>query len=125
MPDLDGLKIQPVGDGLIDLICPWESVEEFIRQCDREGLAVTGFTWWCHVTGDHRPCGMGGPRSEHFDGWFSELAMDEPISFENNSEYLHYLKDVWPGEREYRPCLWPGFWLEPWRAAPGSGSEKK
>ncbi len=115
MPDLEMLKIQPVGNGLIDLICPWESVEPFVRQCDGAGLTVTGFTWWCHVTGNHRPCGMGGPRSVYFDGWFSELPMDDPVCFDNNAEVLHYLKDVWPRESGYRPCLWPGFWLEEYK----------
>lgn len=56
MPDLEKVKIQPVGNGHIDLICPWESVETFIRRCDGEGLNGTGFTCRCHVTGDHRPC---------------------------------------------------------------------
>lgn len=31
---------------------------------------------------EHEPCGMDGPESAYFAGWFSEIWMDEIITFE-------------------------------------------
>lgn len=105
------LRIQPVGNGLIDLICPFESIQAFVKECEERNILIKGFTWWCHVTEDHKPCGMGGPQSKYFYGWFSEIPMEDLVRFNNNNEYLNYLKNVWPTEKEYHKCYWPAFWL--------------
>ena len=107
------LKVQPVGDGLIDLICPMENADLFITEMDKLGIRIKGFKWWCHVTGDHEPCGMGGPKNKFGEGWFSEvLPMDELISFENNEEYRKFFLYEWKQSGNYKPCVCPGFWLE-------------
>lgn len=112
LEDLTQFKIQQVGNGWIDLICPWEMIEKFLDFCNIQGIKVKGFTWWCHVTDDHEPCGMGGPISQYFDGWFSEIQMDEPCTFETNEGYRVFLLDEWKNSAEYRECYWPAFWLE-------------
>ena len=109
---LEELKIQPAGKGLIDLICPPDRIDAFLDLCNACGAVVRGFTWWCHVTEGHRPCGMGGPRSRYDEGWFSEIPMDGIIALEDNESYREYFKNVWPAEKGYRSCYWPGFWLE-------------
>lgn len=119
---LDNLKIQPVGDGFIDLICPPEHIEAFIDLCNEHRMIIKGFTWWCHVTEGHKACGMGGPKSEYYDGWFSEMPMNEIIKLSdnvswesyvaNNENYRNYFVNEWPKEENYSDCHWPGFWLE-------------
>lgn len=109
---LDKLHIQPVGDGGIDLICSMENVNLFVREMNRLNVKIKGFTWWCHVVDGHEPCGMGGPKSQYYSGWFSEIPMDEVISFDKNEKYLKYLLDEWPYCDEYKACYFPGFWIE-------------
>ncbi len=106
------LKIQPAGKGMIDLICPPEHVGAFLDLCDASGIAVRGFTWWCHVTEGHAPCGMGGPRSRYYDGWFSEIPMEDIVRLPDNEAFRDYFRTAWPKDPDYRPCRWPGFWLE-------------
>ena len=106
------LKIQPVGDGFIDMICPIESINAFIDLCDLIGLRIVGFTWWCHVTDGHEPCGMGGPRSEYGDGWFSEIPMEKIVEMKDNEAYRSFFSTEWPSDPEYRECYRPGFWLQ-------------
>ncbi len=74
-PKLEVLKIQPVGDSLIDLIYSPTQVDSFINLCNVQGVSIRGFTWWCHVVDGHEPCGMDGPKSKYYDGWFSEILM--------------------------------------------------
>ncbi len=109
---LNMLKIQPVGNGLIDLICPLENIDDFIDACNSERIEIKGFTWWCHVTDGHIPCGMGGPKSRYFDGWFSEIRMGDVHKLKDNETYRGYFRNIWPCEDNYHECWWPAFWLE-------------
>ena len=109
---LKDLKIQPVGDGLIDMICPPEHIGDFIDLCTAAGMRIQGFTWWCHVVEGHAPCGMGGPQSKYYDGWFSEIPMDEIIRLTDNESYKDFFGNVWPTAPQYHDCYWPAFWLE-------------
>lgn len=108
---LQRLKIQQVGNGMIDLICSPDHIKDFIVECEKNNIIIKGFTWWCHVTKGHQPCGMGGPESIYFDGWFSEIQMEDIITFETNVEYLDFLLAEWVNSPEYKKCYWPGFWL--------------
>jgi len=105
------LKVQPVGNGLIDLICAPDGVDAFIDFCDENGLRIVGFTWWCHVTEGHEPCGMGGPKSCYYAGWFSEIQMSKIMELNDNESYRDYFRNVWPKDKAYHDCYWPGFWL--------------
>ncbi len=115
MPDNKGLKelkIQPVGEGMIDLICPPESIGAFLDLCEADGSSIYGFTWWCHVTEGHAPCGMGGPKSLYYDGWFSEIPMEDIIRLPDDGAYREFFQNIWPKDKRYHDCWWPGFWLE-------------
>lgn len=103
------LKIQPVGKGFVDLICPIENADLFITEMDKMGIQIKGFSWWCYVTGNHKPCGMGGPKNEFGEGWFSET-MDD-IYFDSNEKYRDFFLNKWKKSIEYKPCYQPGFWI--------------
>lgn len=109
---MEKLHIQPVGNGYIDMICPVQNIGEFIDRIDELGITIKGFTWWCHVHGDHQPCGLGGPRDRYEDGWFSEIPMDKVICFESNKKLKHYLLVEYPDSHEYKECYVPAFWLD-------------
>ncbi len=105
-------RITRIGKGYIDLICPTDMIEPFLRGCTALGLSVTGFTWWCHANESHPPCGMGGPRDCCGDGWYSEIAMEALHTEPDNDRYLRYLCNEWPHSPAYRACFVPGFCLE-------------
>ena len=109
---IDELHVQVVGNGLIDMICPKENIDKFIDEMNRLHIRIYGFTWWCHVTQGHEPCGMGGPADEYGDGWYSEIAMFDVHLFDSNEQIRHYLLEVYPSSKDYRPCYTPAFWLE-------------
>jgi len=74
---LQKYKVQPVGNGYIDCIIMKENLEEFVEELTTLGIVISDVTWWCYVNPDDIdtgcPHGMGGPRSKHYKGWFSEL----------------------------------------------------
>lgn len=123
---LEELKIQPVGDGMIDLICPPSNITTFIDFCKRRGHKIYGFTWWCAADENHSPCGMGGPLSKYFDGWFSEIPMDGLIALKNHDEYRRFFTKEWPESVAYKACYWPAFWLEdPFKIDKNPNQEKR
>ncbi len=76
-------EVQPVGSGYIDCIILQDSLE-FIREVGILGVLVESVSWWCRVDPDESrrtgcPHGMGGPISQHYGGWFSELDYDFPV----------------------------------------------
>lgn len=110
-------KVQPVGWGYIDCITKKDNVPEFISALTSARIHVSGITWWCHcaLEGDEKsgcPHGGGGPRSDLFDGWFSEMYQIPKVEICSNSEIIPYIFSEWPNEQEYLPCLVPAFWLD-------------
>lgn len=102
------LKIVSVG-GFSELICPIENANLFITEMDKMNIQIKEFSWWCHVTDNHKPCGMGGPKNEFGEGWFSETM--ESISFKSNEDYHNFFLHEWRKSSEYKPCYQPGFWI--------------
>ena len=86
---MEELHIQCVGNGYVDMICPTQNIGEFIDYMEELGITIKGFTWWCHVRDGHQPCGLGGPRNQYGDGWFSEIPMNKVICFESNEIILN------------------------------------
>ena len=109
---LTELHVQKFCNGYIDLICPTESVSEFIDKMNDLNIRITGFTWWCHATSNHKACGMGGPKCTSTDGYYSEIQMGHIIEFDNNEEVRNFLLNEYPKSKEYKPCHCPGFWLD-------------
>jgi hypothetical protein len=71
-------KVQPVGNGYIDCIVMKDNLAEFIKEITSLGILITNVSWWCYVNPSNKeltacPHGMGGPTSDYYEGWFSEL----------------------------------------------------
>ncbi len=82
---LDGIfkryKVQPVGYGYVDCITMRDKFEDFVNDISELGVVVNISSWWCYVNPNNPsncgcPQGIGGPLSEYYDGWFSELQND-------------------------------------------------
>ena len=111
--DLDNLiaqcKVQPVGRGYIDCIVSRENVFQFINGLS--DMKVYGLSWWCHCKAQNSSCphGMGGPSSEYYDGWFSEVQLPL-VEFESNEQVIAYLKE--PSDSNIPDCFVPALWLD-------------
>lgn len=70
-------KAQPVGDGYIDIIVSRENYNDFILELYQNNFNITDISWWewCFEN-EISKYGMGGVRSNFYDGWFSELSVD-------------------------------------------------
>ena len=106
------LRMVRVGTGFFEMICPKNSIVEFIDEMNRLHIDITGFTWWCHVTEGHEPCGMGGPRDRYGDGWYSEIEMFAFTTLDSNDAYRRYFTMEYPNSKDYKPCRVPAFSLE-------------
>lgn len=106
------LHLQCVGSGYFEMICPANFILEFIDEMDKLNIDITGFSWWCHVTDGHEPCGMGGPCDIYGDGWYSEIEMFAFTSLGSNAAYRRYFTIEYPNSKEYKPCRVPAFSLE-------------
>ena len=114
------LKIQPVGNGYIDLIVRKENINNFINILNRLDIKIEGITWWCLVESENNTCpqGMGGPKNRYGEGYYSEIPMDEIISFpiidateENNKQYADYIFITSPKDDNFVQSYTPAFWL--------------
>jgi hypothetical protein len=132
---LEKYQVQPVGDGFIDLILDKNISLALIQEFTKLHVAVERLTWWCHVTSETKnelgcPHGMGGPQDVYSEGWFSECVgysdfvvleflnpLDEnsmpPEIFTTKCNELvtNYIKNTFPFEGFYSPCLYVGLWL--------------
>jgi hypothetical protein len=132
---LQKYKVQPAGDGYIDLILDCKSSLQLIDELAKQAIAIETLTWWCNCTPESElkfgcPHGMGGPTNKFGDGWFSECdhypdfvvaeqqssldeASMEPDIFADECAKLviNYIEKKLPDERFYSPCLHPGLWI--------------
>ncbi|MES1181372.1 MAG: hypothetical protein ABUL44_01115, partial [Flavobacterium sp.] len=70
-------KAQPVGHGYIDIIVSRDNYKDFIAELVTNGFTIRGISWWewCPEKKENE-YGLGGPRSQFYNGWFSELSID-------------------------------------------------
>ncbi|PZD97248.1 hypothetical protein DNH61_02485 [Paenibacillus sambharensis] len=70
-------KAQSVGSGYIDCIVLKDKLDQFVNEISSLGILISDVSWWCYVDPANGttecPHGMGGPKSDYFPGWFSEL----------------------------------------------------
>ena len=45
------------------------------------------------------------------DNWYSEIQIEELITFKNYKDFLNYLTIEWKNKTSYKECYVPGFWL--------------
>jgi hypothetical protein len=139
---LAAYQAQPVGDGYIDSILPLDAAVRMVAELEQMSVAIERVTWWCHCTPESRLAlgchhGLGGPRNQFGEGWFSECVFYPDLYLPERGVDLdaadvdpaelavscgrltrHYLEHVLPSEGFYRPCLQPGLWLyvpDDWR----------
>lgn len=112
MEVFERLHIQPAGAGYVDLICSKSNIGVFVDEMDALGVRIVGFTWWCHVNKNHKPCGMGGPKNKYGEGWYSEIAMEKLQNFESNEKVKAFFIEENMKSASYKECYVPGFWLE-------------
>ncbi|WP_203364727.1 hypothetical protein [Bacillus sp. REN10] len=142
-------KVQPVGNGYIDCIVMKNDLKGFIKEITTLGILITDVSWWCYVkpTNDNEstecPHGMGGPESEYYEGWFSELqndffeadvekvnsiinSYDKHSIYSLNMQIIDEIKNMLNTPFRYTPteyiegnkCVMPGLWLlvpEDWK----------
>lgn len=134
-------KVQPVGSGYIDCIVLKNNLENFIKEISALGILITDVSWWCYVNSSDSeakecPHGLGGPESEHYEGWFSELqneafsvdgekvssvlnSYNEHLIYSINMQTLDDIKTMLKIPFKYTPkdyiegnkCVMPGLWL--------------
>ncbi|MBI5295475.1 MAG: hypothetical protein HY869_08360 [Chloroflexi bacterium] len=132
---LEKYKVQPVGNGYIDLIVDKDISLALVHELTKLTVAIERLTWWCHVTSETKnelgcPHGMGGPQNKFGKGWFSECVghpdfvvldainhlnkssmLPEIFSTKSNEVVANYIKNIFPSEGFYSPCLYVGLWL--------------
>lgn len=108
---IEECRITAAGNGYTDLICPKENIKQFVIAVTGLDIKIIGFTLWCYVTENHKPCGMGGPKNKFGNGYYSEMQTDI-IELKNNKEVFDFLLYEWEKQENYKECLVPGFWLK-------------
>ncbi len=123
---LDEYKVQPIGNGYIDLIVSRELYKQFIHTLLNEGFILRSISWW-EWCPNIEVCkyGLGGPKSKFYNGWFSELPIDvddidlSNISIEKatkmvinliESKSIYYPKEI----ITFKDSIWltPAIWLD-------------
>ena len=138
---LNEYKVQPVGSGYIDCIVMKYNFKDFIKEVTRLGVVINISSWWCYVNSSHPitpecPHGMGGPISEYYEGWFSELqndfydvgeeivdklleSYDSQLVYSINMKVINDINDLLKIPFRYTPndyiegnkCVMTGLWL--------------
>jgi hypothetical protein len=134
-------NVEPVGNGYIDCIVMKDKLKEFINEITALGILITDVSWWCYVNpANHEstgcPHGMGGPKSEYYEGWFSELQndfyevdkdrvdsnmnfYDKQSVYSTNMQTIEGVQKMLKEPFRYTPtdyiqgnkCVTPGIWL--------------
>lgn len=70
-------KAQPVGHGYIDIIVSRDNYKDFVADLVRNNYKIKSISWWEYCPKEKESnYGLGGPKSNYYDGWFSELPVD-------------------------------------------------
>ena len=71
---LEKHRAQPVGNGYIDIIVRREDYQNLIQDLIRSEFEIESISWWewCEKENDCK-YGLGGPKSDYYDGWFAEI----------------------------------------------------
>lgn len=122
---LEKNKVQPVGNGYIDLIVQRDYYKAFIQDLIQNKIEIESFSWWEWCSGENEcKYGLGGPKSNFFNGWFAELPIeidDVHLSGKESKESIEFLNNLIESKRiEYRNeiinfkesnWLTPAIWL--------------
>lgn len=108
-------KVQPVGNGYIDCIIV-DDIYGFVKEITDANIHITLVTWWCYVTEENSkqfgcPHGYGGPKSNYYTGWFSEMCHIPDYTPSDNWDAYDYIVRRVKNEKYYLPCFVPGLFL--------------
>ncbi len=120
-------RAQPVGSGYIDIIVMRENHRAFVEDILLAGFKISCISWWEYVDelDSSSKLGMGGPRSDYYSGWFSEITVDvdEIVSSKNVQLDMEQILEIIENKKlqfpdmpmitfkDFHP-LTPAFWLE-------------
>ncbi|WP_164472589.1 hypothetical protein [Cohnella candidum] len=132
---LEKYQSYPVGTGYIDIITKHELSEKLLHDLSNAGIAVNAVTWWCHSTEENKdlygcPHGMGGPKCNCCNGYYSEMGLDYETYEISETQYntletgtvtqeeIHsinqaawnYIREFSNNER-FSNCFTPALWL--------------
>lgn len=101
-------KVQSVGSGYIDCICPLDNIENFVNNIQNIGCKIDSFTIWevVNENGLNR-VGMGGPRNKFGSGWYSEV-VDFYQTFHSIRQVMNELSKL---SSVHNCDFVPGFWI--------------
>ena len=116
-------KAQTVGNGDIDIIVSRKNYKEFVADILKNEYIITGISWWefCHANNKNQ-YGLGGPKSNYYNGWFSELPIDiDEIKLGTENQFekivnvieqkiIHYPNETITFDKS--AWLTPAFWLD-------------
>lgn len=115
-------KAQPAAGGYIDVIVKRENVRQLIKNLILKGIQINGISWWQYVDRNTKSkmYGMGGPQSDYYDGWFSEIGVgDDEIETNSVEEIMGVIENkeitFHDGTKigfEQEECLTPALWLD-------------
>lgn len=89
-------KAQPVGNGYIDIIVSRDNYKNFVSDLVNNGFTVESISWWEWCPGKKgNEYGLGGPKSQFYDGWFSELSIDlDDIKLDYEKKSENIIEDI-------------------------------
>jgi len=120
-------KAQPVGNGYIDIIVMRENIDDFVNAILEQKINITAISWWdyCSDNTQKSELGMGGPRSDFYPGWFSEITSEfDKLEYQTSSENYKAIdilkiienKVITLQANKYSfkdtKTITPGFWLD-------------
>jgi hypothetical protein len=110
-------KVQIVGRGYAECIVKIENASAFINELSMININVKSVTWWCHCDSQNKekygcPHGGGGPMSEYYDGYFSEMYHMSDKVVTCNKEAINYILNEVINQKFYSPCIDPAFCLD-------------
>jgi hypothetical protein len=89
---IEKYQAQPVGHGYIDIIVSRKNYKNFVSELVNNDYTIKSVSWWEWCPGKkENEYGLGGPLSQFYDGWFSELPIDLdcfPLPIEIKKEEL-------------------------------------
>ena len=103
-------KVQSVGDGYINCICPLENISFFLDEMKKINIKVPHFTLWEYVSDRNlnSVIGMGGPLNNYGNGWYSEL-LEDYFEYQGECNLKEILQEV---SQKYKCEIIPAFWLD-------------
>ncbi|MDH6367517.1 MULTISPECIES: hypothetical protein [unclassified Breznakia] len=103
-------KVQSVGNGFIDCICPTSNISDFLEELNELGIGITHFTIWEYVRENKGlpVVGMGGPKYDYGEGWYAEIGCDY-FNFTGETNLIEMLSEE---STRWNCEIVPGFWLD-------------